>query len=126
MATVTRSRRRQRRYAVTDQKTTCLEFELPGRPGRPVRLPVTNLSASGVSFSLDDVAELGGLEEGTSVPGAVVRIGECIVRGDLLIMHVSPDARGGSICGALLYPATETDLVKLKGVIAGMAAVTAD
>ena len=57
----------------------------------------------------------------TNVDG--IRIGECLIRGDLVVMHLTAESEARQICGALLYPATDTDLVKLKSVIAGMEAV---
>ena len=37
-----------------------------------------------------------------------------------MIMHVTPER---SACGALLFPMTDHDLVKLKSIIAGIEAV---
>jgi hypothetical protein len=123
MSTITASRRRQRRYPVPPSPTACVEFEYPSPNGAPFRLPITNLSAQGVSFSIGDHDVLAGLEAGTSLPNAAIRVGECRVQGDLVVMHLTPRADATTICGALLYPATDTDLVKLKSVLAGMEAV---
>jgi hypothetical protein len=41
-------------------------------------------------------------------------------------MHVTADPDSRYVCGALFYPSTDTDLVKLKGVIAGMEAAGTD
>jgi hypothetical protein len=119
----TGSRRRQRRYVVRDQRVACVEFEHPSPNGRHYRLQVVNLSASGVSFSLE--GEAPELDAGTSLPHSVLRVGECMIRGDLVVMHLTSEL-AGLVCGALFYPETDTDLVKLKSVIAGMEAVESD
>jgi hypothetical protein len=105
----TSTRRRQRRYVVRGQRVACVEFEYPSPNGRAYRHTMVNLSASGVSFALDrDSPEL-----------------DAGIRGDLVVMHTTAEG-SGPVCGALFYPASDTDLVKLKGVIAGMEAVDSD
>jgi hypothetical protein len=118
----TSTRRRQRRYVVRDQRVACVEFEHPSPNGRAYRQTMVNLSASGVSFALDGAPEL---DAGTSLPRSTLRVGECIIRGDLIVMHITSEG-SCPVCGALFYPASDTDLVKLKGVIAGMEAVDSD
>ena len=120
MAAVTKSRRRQQRYKVSGSKLARVEFVHPGPNGRRYDLDVTNLSSSGVSFSFEDTDELIGLEEGTSLSDVAIRIGNCMIRGEFLVMHVTGDSGSRHICGALFYPATDTDLVQFKAVIAGM------
>jgi len=117
MSTMTKNRRRQRRYQVSQETMARVEFECGGRC---FRSEVTNLSASGMSFRLDPTDDLTGLDEGESFPDAVVRVGDCAIRGELLLMHMTQDPGSRYVCGALFYPATDTDLVKLKSVIAGM------
>ncbi len=119
------SRRRQRRYNVPASHNACVEFVHPAPSGESLRLPITNVSASGVSFDVADHGGLHDLEEGASLPRATVRFGSCMIRGDLVVMHVSDGDGDSRICGALIYPESDTDLVKLKSVIAGIEAVTA-
>ena len=126
MTVATRSRRRQRRYPVSQDKTACVEFEYPSPNGEHYRLPVTNLSVSGVSFSIDGHDELAELESGTNVPKAILRVGQCMINSDMVVMHMTPGEASPLICGALLYPDTDEDLLKLKAVIAGMEAVGAE
>jgi len=116
MTTLTKSRRAAERYAVERQDAATVEFE---HAGRRLCLPVYNLSAAGVSFASREEADFADLEAGLQLRGAVVRLGDCHIRGELLVMHVS--GRGtGRICGALFYPATDGDLTRLNGVLAGM------
>jgi hypothetical protein len=117
MSTMAKNRRRQRRYQVGSETMARVEFECHGRF---VRCEVTNLSASGLSFKLDPDEDRTGLDEGESFHEAVVRVGDCAMRGELLLMHMTQGPGSRYVCGALFYPATDTDLVKLKSVIAGM------
>lgn len=112
------TRRKHRRYRTADD--AFVEFEYPRAKGRPCRLRVEDLSASGLSFVCEDDS-LGRVEVGTSIPQAVVRVGECSIRADLVVMHLT---REGSrrVCGALLYPSSDTDILMLKGVVAGLTA----
>jgi len=111
-------RRTQRRHPVAPGADTRVEFEYP--PGREWNEPLVDISVSGISFALDEVAPH--LDCGTNVPRVRIAVGSCVMNGDLLVMHVT--ATGGrAVCGALFYPATDDDLVKLKSVIAGIEAV---
>ena len=126
MSPVTKTRRRQHRYPIQRGKLARVEFTHPSPNGRRYDLDVTNISSSGVSFSFEETDELTGLEEGTSLSGVVIRIGECMIRGELVVMHLTGDTDSRRICGALFYPAPDTDLVQLKGLIAGMEVAEGD
>jgi len=120
MATTIKNRRKQTRHTIAANVAARVEFDYPTPNGKPYALPVVNVSASGLSFVLDETDLLGALEEGTSLPRSVVRLGQCRIRGELLVMHVTPGSDSRYVCGALFYPATDTDLVMLKSVVAGM------
>ena len=120
MSTTTKNRRRQRRHAVSTENLARVEFHYPAPSGKKYVVSLVDVSASGLSFALEEHEELRRMEEGTSLPGAVVRVGDCRIHGELLAMHVTADPGSGYVCGALFYPATDTDLVMLKSVIAGM------
>jgi hypothetical protein len=126
MATVTHSRRVIRRYPISRSEEARLDLVWPGPGGRHFDLPLTDLSVSGLSFRFDGEEELGGLESGTTISTVVIRLGQCSIHGDLLVMHVTPRPTGQTYCGALFYPATDADLLQLKSAIAGIAAVMAD
>ena len=126
MTVRTASRRRQRRYTIRRDKSACVEFEYPSPNGRPYRLPLLNISISGISFALEDSDELALFDSGATIPEVTVRIGECLIRGDLVLMHLTPDERSHGMCGALFYPGSDTGLIKLRSVIAGMEALESD
>jgi hypothetical protein len=120
MATSTKSRRRQERFAVNRTSEASVEF---AHAGRLRSMALHNLSASGVSFASEAAEDFAGLEIGLRLDRAVVRLGEdCTIRGDLVVMHIS-ETGVRQICGALFYPATDGDLVKLKSAVEGMHAV---
>ena len=110
MSPATKTRRRQHRYPIQRGKLARVEFTHPSPNGRRYDLDVTNVSSSGVSFSIENADELTGLEEGTSLAEVVVRIGDCMIRGEMLVMHVTEDTGSRRICGALFYPATNLEI----------------
>lgn len=119
MSTTAKNRRGQRRYSVSGTDEARVEFVFPAPHGRTFQLPLTNISSSGLSFRFDE-NDLVGLEEGAALSDAVVRVGACTIRGELLVMHVTPATDSRQVCGALFYPSTDTDLVKLKSLVTGM------
>jgi len=96
-----------------------VEFGFP-RPQDPTcRMTVQDLSDAGLAFVLKH--ELPGLEVGDSLEGAMLRVGERCVRGALLVMHLTPDASAGGVCGALFYPAEDEDLLSLRELLGELA-----
>jgi hypothetical protein len=69
-----------------------------------------------LSFVLAD--PLPGLEPGQRLDAAEVTIGDRLIRGDLLVMHITPEVISGAVLGALFYPATDEDLLTLRAVLA--------
>ncbi len=116
------TRRHHQRYSIGRVEADYVEFEFPHVNGRPYRLPLVNISMAGISFALSDHDELALLDPGTMISPAVVRLDACEIRGDMVLMHLTPDAHSHGLCGALFYPASDTDLIKLRSVIAGMGA----
>lgn len=126
MPTQTKNRRRQARYSIADDPEAFVEFPVPRAGGRTVRLPMVNLSAAGISFAVESDPDLVTLEVGTTIPRAVARVGTHRVRGELVVMHVTGGRDSRYVCGALLYPATNADLVELRGLIAELEVAGAD
>jgi hypothetical protein len=126
MAVRTSTRRRQRRFALGSASAARVGFEYPSRNGRRYDLPLVNISKSGLSFALAGHDDLAGLDPGTIIPQAAVRIGECSIAGELVLMHLTPDPFSRATCGALFYPASDEDLIKLRSLIAGMEALATD
>lgn len=124
MSTRTDCRRGPDRHPLPRADDRYVEVEHPKPGGRRYSFPLHDVSISGLSFVLNE--EVPFVDEGTSLDGATVRVGGCTLRGDLLVMHVTPEMAPGSVCGALFYPASDEDLIKLKSLIAGIEAVLAD
>ena len=121
MSTRTACRRKTRRFPVGSGQKVWVEFEYPSHGGQSHRLPLVDISASGISFALTN--ELPLLESGTSLSDVVLHVESSEMRGDLLILHVTPVADRPMVCGALFYPSDDTELVKLKSVVSGIQAV---
>jgi hypothetical protein len=114
------NRRRIRRYSVAQAKSASIEFGYPNPNGRQSVLPLIDISVAGFSFELNE--PFPGLELGSSIEAVVVKIGDCEIKGDLVVMHLTDNADPEAVCGALFYPESETELVKLKCVVAGIEA----
>jgi hypothetical protein len=126
MAVRTATRRKQRRYSIERDRNAIVAFEYPCPSGRPYRLPLLNVSKAGLSFALDDRDELTTLDPGTRIEDVVVRIGDCEIDGEMVLMHLTPDDQSKALCGALFFPSSDDDLIKLRSLVAGMEAVAAD
>jgi len=115
-ATAKACRRKARRYALPPELEASLEFGYPTPRDHRCSLPARDVSPSGVSFVLTH--ELPGLEIGSEIGRATLRAGRHAIHGDLVVIHLTPDESPGSICGTILYPRTDADIVKLKSLIA--------
>ena len=113
-------RRRQPRYRLGPHSGTVVEFRFPeGEGGRNVRLPVADLSASGLGFLLD--GSLPGIDLGTGIKGVTLCHRERRIAMDLLVLHITQDFAADPVCGCLIYPASETDLKQFKDLLADLA-----
>jgi len=120
MATSTRCRRKQHRHTPLETDQAFVEVAWPQPSGIRHRLPVVDISVSGLSFSYDDLEDI---EGGTNLPEVVIWLGECEILGELLVMHVTPQPGNRKVCGALFYAASDTDLIKWRAAVAGIEAV---
>jgi hypothetical protein len=109
------NRRHHNRHVLPPDAAAWAEFGYPDPSGHPCTMRLRDVSASGLSIVL--AHELPGLEPGSRLDGATVRIGARAFRADLLVMHVTPGPWEGAVCGALLYPAEDDDLLMLREVI---------
>ena len=78
-------------------------------------MPLRDLSAAGVSFELD--RDLPGLDAGDLLRSMKLRIGQRQIRGELLVMHLTPGWQKGAVCGGLLYPRDDEDIVELQQLL---------
>jgi len=118
MTTAQACRRETRRHPAKGSEEACVELSTPNRTGERLRLSLVDISISGLSFVVGD--ELPGIEDGSDLSDAVIHLGECQIRGDLVVMHLTPQTDTRTLCGALFYAASDEDLLKLRSAVAGM------
>lgn len=112
-------RRTHARYPLREAGGGIVVFGFPRPQDPPCTMQLRDISQSGLAFVLPH--ELPGLEVGDNLEDVCVRIGERELRGDMLIMHFTPDASAGSVCGALLYPREDEDLLMLRAILGELA-----
>jgi len=121
MTTRIKCRRGQRRHSAAGSDRAWVEFRSPQAPDAPQRLPLVDISVSGFSFSLEEGSPR--LGNGLEIAGVRIHLGGCEIRGDMVVMHVTPRGDGRVVCGALFYAAGDEDLLKLRSAVAGMEAL---
>jgi len=117
-------RRSHPRHIVEESLHARVEFGYPRPQDPPCRVRIRDVSEGGLGFVLEQ--ELPGLEVGDCIAGVAIHIGSRIIRGDLLVMHFTPEATAGALCGALFYPADDGDLLAFRDVIRELEARTPD
>lgn len=117
------NRRRHNRHVLPAVVEARAEFDYPGPGGHPCTMPIRDVSASGLSIVL--AHDLPGLEPGSRLDGATLRIGDRTLKADLLVMHVTPEPSKGAICGALVYPVEDADLLAFRDVVADLESLPA-
>ena len=118
MATTTKNRRRIQRHPVSETHGAKVEFNWSDAEGDHRSLPLVDISSSGFSFALTE--DLSGMTEGSEIPDVTLYFEDCEVRGEVVVLHITPETATRAVCGVLFYPASDDELVKLKNVIAGM------
>lgn len=111
-------RQRDRRYPILRPNKVFVEFS-HGR--RDWRLPLLDLSVAGLAFTVDE--EVPGLVAGLKLEQAVVRVSDCEIHGNLVIRHATSHPDWTTNYGAIFYPTSEADMLKLNGVLAGIDAI---
>ena len=115
MAVAITCRRRHPRRTLPQDGRHVIEFDWPNERGDACRMPLKDISPAGLSFVLEH--ELPGLEICSPINGVTARLGRHAIRCDLVVIHITSGHGRSTICGALVYPATDGDLRKLKRVV---------
>ena len=68
-------------------------------------------------FTASLTEELESLEAGVGIDGVTMKLGDAEIEGDILVIHVNNE-RG--VSGALFYPSTDIDLIKLRSAVAAL------
>lgn len=108
-------RRRAERLKLNGDLEGRIEFGYPSPAGAACEMKIRDISASGIGFLVD--RELPGLEVGRILEGVTVRIGRKSVRGDLVVMHLTEDARVDAFCGAMFCPTSDEDILRLRELL---------
>ena len=111
-------RQRDRRFPLFRPQKALVEFDFDGRAWR---LPLVDVSVTGLSFVTDE--EVPGLRIGVRIESAVLRVADCEIRGNVAIRHVTPHPDWTTLYGGIFYPAEESDLNRLSGLLAGIEAL---
>ena len=112
-------RRQQPRYTLGGPNPTWLEFRFPdAEGGRDFRFAIADISASGLGFVLEESLPL---DLGTTLRGATLCHGERRIGMDLLVLHVTQEFAAEAVCGCLVYPASDADLVAFKDFLSALA-----
>lgn len=115
MSSAVACRRKHRRLTPPETATAEVRFGYPRPGGAPCSMRLRDISASGLSFIIN--RDLPGFEIGRAIDGATLVLGAAHVRGDLLVMRLTPDSGAGSICGALFFPQHDEDIVALQRLV---------
>lgn len=114
MTTSVACRRRHNRHQFPVDAGARVEFGYPNPRGERVSMRLRDISASGLSFLVS--RELPGLEEGRCIDTVTISWGTHEIHADLLVMHLTPDAGVGAVCGALIYPLDDKDIITLQSL----------
>lgn len=111
-------RRKHKRYVLPKEWAARVEFDFPRPGGHRCSMQLKDLSAGGLCFVL--AHDLPGLDVGESIDQVTLMIAGQRVAGDLFVMHLSPDAGKGSLCGAFFYPAGDDNLLAIQALVADL------
>ena len=120
--TITRCRRKTRRYEIPEGTPALVEFELDAREGQAVAR-LSDISSTGVQFRL--ALEPAELEPGQRLANARIRLAGRSIPGELVVMHLSPAGPGQFACGAMFYPDEDRGRDKLSELLAQLVGDTA-
>jgi hypothetical protein len=79
-------------------------------------MAVHDLSPSGLSFRIEET--LPGIEVCSLLRTATVRLGDVVLKADLVVIHLTSRPGHPTVCGTLVYPKTDDDLIALKDWLA--------
>jgi hypothetical protein len=109
-------RRRNDRFRFDSDDAAPFRFRFPDEDGAVFESKVRDISGSGVSFQV--VPGLPTLEAGDLLREVEVQIGPSPIRGEMVILHVTPAFEPGAICGGLFYPKSDDDLLAVRRLCA--------
>jgi hypothetical protein len=124
MKTASTCRRKHTRHRIPEGVAGTVVFGYPKRTGARMKNKIKDISSSGLSFVL--ATDLPGLDFGAMLQAAEVRVGRRRLTADLLVMHLTPDAKAGATCGVLVYPEQEEGIVTFHAILAELRVESAE
>jgi hypothetical protein len=100
--------------------TAFVEFADPRRERASILGELRRISAAGLAFETDGRAS--DYPPGTRLGDAVLRVGPCELRGDLVVCNATPLQATSVLFGALFYPVSPETEDRLTALIAGIEA----
>lgn len=116
-------RRRNDRHRIEDGAQAPFQFRFPDPDSPTFESRVHDISGSGLSFLVAPGTPT--LEAGDLLHDVVVDLGSGPIRGEMVVLHVTPQFEPGAICGGLFYPLTDDDLLAVRRVCAELAGARA-
>ncbi len=113
MPLMVKNRREDRRYALPTNLGAEIEFD--GPDGRCYRLPLLEVSGLGLAFFIPE--PIPGIEAGITLADVQIRVGSLVIRGNLVVQHTLREHPRNHKCGALFYPASDTDRNELVSLL---------
>jgi hypothetical protein len=111
-------RRRHKRFVVPKDAGARVNFDFPRAGDHPCSMALRDISAGGLCFVLEH--DLPGLDVGQVIDQSeVLGFGQSI-RGELFLMHLTPAATKGAVCGALFFPAGDRNILAWQALVAGL------
>ena len=117
------STRRDRRH-VLRPGAGVVEIPRTASTTAPLSAALTKISAAGVAFVLE--TPVAGLRAGSSLSGVQLRVGECVLRGDISIRDVRALDGAASEIGGVFLPASREVETRLMALLAGIGAAEPD
>jgi hypothetical protein len=105
-------RRRTDRHRFEPDTAAPFRFRFPDEDGALFESEVRDISGSGLSFFV--VPGLPTLEAGDLLRDVVVEVGSRPIRGEMVVLHVTPQFEPGAVCGGLFYPKSDDDLLAVR------------
>ncbi|MFN7966493.1 MAG: PilZ domain-containing protein [Acidobacteriota bacterium] len=112
------NRRRQPRSSFPPEVEARVVFGYPFPGAHRCVMPLRDLSPGGMAFTLN--LDLPGLDVGQNIEQAELIVGEKRVRGEILVMHLTPGPFTGAICGALFFPVEDEDISTYQELVASV------
>jgi hypothetical protein len=118
MTVQTPSTRRDPRFALPEGAGS-VEFQVDGHSDVHYRAGLKDVSVAGLTFEMDVGPAIA---RGDLLRGAIVRIGECEVEGELAVRYIQVPREARIDVGCLFYPASQIGEEKWSSVVSGVRA----